>query len=208
MKKLLAAALAVATMSATSAVAAPVFYTDRAAFEAAAGGLAGFEGFNDVRNPAPSHAYPGFTIGETGGFDSVVTTGANSFFSAATTEGSGSVWYDDNGDSLSTFTFDAAITAFGIDVAAAAGGLMTVSGFSGGSFGFDLAAEQPAFFGVIDTTAFSSVTFDMEAGPEVGFDALAFGTAGVVPEPATWALMIGGMGLIGSALRRRALASA
>jgi hypothetical protein len=33
-------------------------------------------------------------------------------------------------------------------------------------------------------------------------------TAGGVPEPATWALMIGGFGLAGAALRRKALVAA
>ncbi len=35
------------------------------------------------------------------------------------------------------------------------------------------------------------------------FTGTATFNAGAVPEPASWALMIGGFGLIGSALRRR-----
>lgn len=39
----------------------------------------------------------------------------------------------------------------------------------------------------------------------VAYDNITFGSAtpGAVPEPATWALMIGGMGAVGGALRRR-----
>jgi hypothetical protein len=32
---------------------------------------------------------------------------------------------------------------------------------------------------------------------------LTASTAGAVPEPATWAMMIGGMGVVGGAMRRR-----
>ena len=48
-------------------------------------------------------------------------------------------------------------------------------------------------------------------GPETGFTAqpmIEFLGGGAVPEPATWALMIGGFGLAGAALRRRTLVAA
>jgi hypothetical protein len=49
--------------------------------------------------------------------------------------------------------------------------------------------------------------FDNEAGlamgQEIGRRSLAQGAFGAVPEPTTWALMISGFGLVGTALRRR-----
>lgn len=42
----------------------------------------------------------------------------------------------------------------------------------------------------------------------IGVANLSFGMAGAVPEPASWALMIGGMGMVGGALRRRTIAFA
>ena len=46
-------------------------------------------------------------------------------------------------------------------------------------------------------------------GNDFALDDMSFsGAAGAVPEPATWALMIGGFGLAGAALRRRRVAAA
>ncbi len=61
------------------------------------------------------------------------------------------------------------------------------------------------FFGVIADAPISSVTFSGSAGSDgVGYDDFIVGSlAGAVPEPATWAMMIGGVGMIGGALRRR-----
>lgn len=43
-----------------------------------------------------------------------------------------------------------------------------------------------------------------EAGDWVAFDNLEFGARESIPEPASWALMIAGFGLVGAAMRRRA----
>jgi PEP-CTERM motif len=40
-------------------------------------------------------------------------------------------------------------------------------------------------------------------GAQFGFDDVTFNVGGAVPEPASWALMIAGFGLVGSAMRRR-----
>lgn len=42
------------------------------------------------------------------------------------------------------------------------------------------------------------------SGTHVAFDNLTFNATAAVPEPATWALIFGGFGLVGAALRRRA----
>jgi PEP-CTERM motif len=45
-------------------------------------------------------------------------------------------------------------------------------------------------------------------GNTAGLDGVTFGDTGGVPEPASWALMITGFGLVGAAMRRRNLATA
>ncbi len=46
-------------------------------------------------------------------------------------------------------------------------------------------------------------TFDSGAYEAGAFDMIQIGSAGVVPEPGTWAMLIAGFGLVGAASRRR-----
>ena len=64
-----------------------------------------------------------------------------------------------------------------------------------------------AFPGVFTLSAagIRSVTF---SGGQYGVDNFTFAATGSVPEPTSWALMIGGFGLTGAALRRRRSAPA
>ena len=50
--------------------------------------------------------------------------------------------------------------------------------------------------------SFNSVSAQVEA--RIGSQIIA-SVAGTVPEPASWALMVSGFGLVGASLRRRAL---
>jgi hypothetical protein len=56
----------------------------------------------------------------------------------------------------------------------------------------------------IQSVKFNSAPGDNFPG-SVYFDNLTVGSAGGVPEPGAWALMVGGLGLMGAALRRRAV---
>ena len=84
-------------------------------------------------------------------------------------------------------------------------------------------AKSRTFKGVVSYTLFGgvSVPFELDAGASVNRDA-AFGTGtpgfafayldptvtiGGVPEPASWAMMIAGFGLVGAAARRRRTAN-
>jgi hypothetical protein len=77
---------------------------------------------------------------------------------------------------------------------------------------FDLGAagfRPSTFWGLTSTRQISSISFGPGGGTtqsgSFGIDNLTIGSApsGVVPEPAAWALMISGFGLVGAAARRR-----
>lgn len=182
--------------------AAQTVFTTRSAFNAAAGSGLTFESFETQRN-GQTVAYPGVSVSETAGsFNLIVHTSNNATFTAATTHLGNSIWFSDNGPSVATFSFATPITAFGIDTAFSQARTVTFGGGVNGSLA--LAANTPGFFGVISDTAFSNVTVNVDGNPNVGFDALAFGLAAApVPEPAQWALLIGGFGIVGAAARRR-----
>lgn len=69
---------------------------------------------------------------------------------------------------------------------------------------FSLLANTPQFFGVLWATGFNSISFDMEGGPEVGFDYVQFGGApAIVPEPAAYVMLFSGLLALGVIARRR-----
>ncbi len=63
------------------------------------------------------------------------------------------------------------------------------------------------FWGITDTAqTFTSVSFAQSGSDRFGFDDLTVGDVAQVnpvPEPATWAMMIGGVGMVGGSLRNR-----
>jgi hypothetical protein len=197
------AAAAAVLLPAASASAAQTLYTTRAAFDAAAGNGLALESFETQRN-GQTVSYPPVSVSETGdSFNLIVHTSNNATFTKATTLGSHSIWFiDGTGGSRATFTFATPITAFGLDTAFSQARTATFSGGVSGSLA--LAANTASFFGVISDTPFTSVVVEVSgSGVNVGFDALAYGTAATagVPEPGTWALMIAGFGLLGAAMR-------
>ncbi len=232
MKLHLLAASAAFFACASAASAAPVFYTGdtgRTNFgTATAGGTITTDGFEGITTPTSggigvvsegtSFARTGYTIG-TGGIagatlsvlDNTYVNGGNQIrnrFGMST----GSVVDDSYGDL--TFTFGTPINAFGLDIATIARGfvgsssgafVLTVNGTPytynySGSSGF-------GFLGITTDTAFSSLTITTSKVNDSLFDTVRFGTLAAatpaVPEPATWAMMIAGFGLVGGAMRRR-----
>ena len=120
-------------------------------------------------------------------------------------------------------TFSTPISAFGFygtDIGDFAGQLKITLVRAGGNETIDVphtvgsggaASGSLLFFGVIDTAnPFTGVQFSTNTGADVfGFDDMTVGDVGqvqsAIPEPATWAMLIMGFGLVGGALRRRSV---
>jgi hypothetical protein len=229
MKTLLSAALIAGALAATPAAAAPIVYGTAAAFGAATTGVTtnGFEnaanGTSNYILASGSYSQPGFTI----------TQSTNNAFNTSADFGNSAYYYSwGSGDVINTphngvmtITFASAVTAFALDLgsfyddqnpatpccaASTFYGKDVIIGTSQGNFLVDLNSTQTLkFFGVTSETAFTSFTItgattDPTASTIV--DNLRFGSAAAaaVPEPATWAMMISGFGLVGGAMRRRA----
>lgn len=196
-----------AILAAVPAGAATTIYSTRAAFNAAAGGGLSLESFETPVATSGSLTYAGFTVTEVGGIPGIAHSSVVSLVPAALSDGQFYINYDDNDPSVLTFVFNTAINAIGFNLAFDGAQTATFGGGVTGSLA--LAANTNGFFGAISDTAFTTFTIDVSGGPNVGIDALAFGTAATagVPEPATWAMTIAGFGLLGGALRRRQRAS-
>lgn len=74
---------------------------------------------------------------------------------------------------------------------------------SGGNFGFSagVATNRDTDLDTSDATGSRAVRFDSASLPDYNFARFTF--VGMVPEPATWAMMIAGFGVVGGSLRRK-----
>jgi hypothetical protein len=172
------------------------------------------------------YAFPGLTISQTPNPASIYW---NAFRNdPAVTPyyynwGTGDVINTPYGGTL-TITFNTAVTAFSVDLGSfyddglsstPAGAPSTLYGkdvtvgTAQGSFLVDLNSSQTLkFFGVTSDTAFTSFTITgigTDATASTVLDNVRFGSASAaaVPEPATWAMMIVGFGMVGAGMRRR-----
>jgi hypothetical protein len=102
-----------------------------------------------------------------------------------------------------TFSFDSPVTAFAFDYAAGASLTVTVGGQSTTLPGGTYPPYLMSFFGVTSDTPFSTLSFTM-SGNGADLDNLRPGTftPAALPEPASWAMMLFGFGLIGLVIRR------
>lgn len=194
-------------------VCAADFFTDQAAFNAAAAAygarhVESFEAEPDATTPT-SFSYPGVTfscvgLGHCPGFfgrgDALSSDGRRSVFAAT--------------PASMVFTFTAPVTVLAVDLL----GLgdvgptdFTVQLSNGHSTTLFSALDQGRdltnFAGVIDANGFSSVTFaGSRPNDGVYFDRLQFVNS--VPEPAAGALLLGGIAVVAAAVRRRRAAAA
>lgn len=120
-------------------------------------------------------------------------------------------YYDNDQGNLQqiSLAFDAPVEAFAFNWGAA-DVIWTLDLFSGANLlaSYQLtptfASNAKEYFGFTGT-GITSATFSHVGGDWVFIDNLTYG-AGAVPEPASWAMMIIGFGLVGAASRRRAIA--
>lgn len=216
---------------ASTASAAPVLYTGdtgRVNFgTATSGATVTTDGFEGITTPTSngigsvpegtSFARTGYSVSAGGISGATLTVLDNTYLNGGNQirnrfgAGTGSVVDDSYGDL--TFTFAAPTTAFGLDIATIARGfsgassgafVLTVGGVAytynySGSSGF-------GFLGITTDTPFSSLTIATSKTNDSLFDNVRIaGPAATpaVPEPASWAMMIAGFGLVGFAMRRR-----
>ena len=222
-----------AAMFATAAVLAAVpaaaqftTYNDRGVFNAAAGaistedfqsctGTTGVIGTLSASNPGNcTSLLGGISYAPDPGFDLYIA-GPGQSANATTALG---VNFPTGGNNR--ISFAGGTTAFGGDFNQNFGGgsqngglaFFTVDVFDLGgtllnTFNFDVASGTTVFFGLTSTTGFGSVWVRQLDGYAV-IDNVSFTGGGVVPEPASWAMLIAGFGLVGAVSRRRRAAIA
>jgi hypothetical protein len=221
MKLVLASTGAVIALAlAAPASASVTFYGNQAAFQAAAPGLPtetfaglaadlglGPSGAMGINNPVNSTLYAGMVPGATysantsNGGD-VAVVGPN--YVGSTLDGYGLF---SNYFGGMVIDFAPGVGALSLDTYSLFGASnATINVFDAGgligSLSFAVPNNGPgAFFGVTSTTGITEITMSADGGQSPGFTNVSFGNA--VPEPAAWALMIGGFGMAGASLRRR-----
>ena len=193
---LMAAAAALTFATIAGSANAATIYTDRAAWSAAAGGVQTTDTFEE--NGSGGYTYYGSSY--TGANFSISVTGGNGMYTVDPDFNSSYVW--GSGDVLdlefgsASISVDPSITAFGFDFgnpSAFYASTVTVDGVA-----YSVNPQQFDFWGVVGATG--QVTITPNGGLGI-VDNLT--TAAAVPEPATWALMMLGIGGLGFALRRR-----
>ena len=209
---ILVAALAASVTTLGAASAATLTSLDRATFQAAIGGGVSYQDFDGLAVDSLLTDDGNVTYSTTGGTPLVT----DDYLTSTSPQGLGAtnVGFFLTTDSL-TLTFDSAITAFAIDINTFATADGSYSGLLNTGDTVDSIFETfpgfgtGQFIGFISDTAFTSLTISSPGGFAYTVDTLIYGEArdviepGAIPEPGTWALMIGGFGLAGASLRRR-----
>ena len=192
----------------TDSAFAATTYLDQASFTSALGGATTtFESFEEppADNLSPL-VFPTVEVSCDG------SEWCSSFFGASSvmpTDGSFGVYFS-TPDTI-TFTFSSPITAFAINVGdlgthGATDFSATLSNGNSATLftSFTDTPDNQAFVGLIDTTEFTSITFQGSA-PDDGiyFDSMQTALITAVPEPHTYALLLIGLGLLGMTHMKR-----
>ena len=208
------AAMAGASAAANAAVSS---YTDLASFSTAAGTL-NIETFNSFQSE-PSFQTTAVSLG--GGAFQVLGFGNQldrnyidlppAQFAAFNVDGTTIMNSFVTTTAGFEFTFAAPITAFGFDFGAMQNNsLRTVITVAGTALTpSQQAGDQIGFYGFVSDTAFTTIRFTGNDNDGFGIDNIRWASAATpgVPEPASWAMLIAGFGLVGAATRRRRAAA-
>lgn len=157
--------------------------------------------------PAASVAITGTNFGA--GVSGISNTTLGNLYGFDVGNGAGKWLGFPTGDA--TFTFAGSTHAFGFystGVQSVFGTTFQVSFTDGSSQLLNVPVNVNGgvnFFGLVDTKAFSKITISRPGNDAWGIDNVSYGfpAASPTPEPASWALMLGGFGMLGTAMRRR-----
>jgi hypothetical protein len=210
--------------AATSAVlagnaSAQTYTTSKSAFLAGAGSLTTLD-FNDqvvpasFNTPGTSYTYKGVTFGvdiagPNGNGNSV---GLTPYASTYNLDGSQFVAFDLSQGATTTLAFSNPTTSIGFDLRGFADGRSEVISIFDiyGNLITSQSVLNPgsgdiSFAGFFGSQSISKLTIKNTGNSNdyFGFDNLLTSSVAAVPEPASWAMMILGMGAVGGALRRR-----
>lgn len=202
MRKMIIAALVAGTMLSGAAQAAIATFNDLSAWQAAAGSYT-----NDT------------TYGSTFSDISALTLDDGtqlSFSGAANVRSIGSGWSTWSGGYTGNVLYTNGATSFTINFDTAVGGFglfaepnpfdiftLTMTLSDGSIVSGDYSGSSGAGFLGFVGNGISSATISSSTDFAVGDFYVA---SGAVPEPATWAMMIGGFALVGASMRRRSMA--
>lgn len=206
---ILALATSAAALSASAAGAATI-YTNRGTFDAAGSGATYFQNFDSVTTFQDTP----FTFGPITATGAIRAQPAGTAGTNGNVNGTGWVQFRLDVPATGTLTSTTAFRLLGFDYRAYQGDegeLIRYLTNTGDTGTFSLPTTATAGFigfgfnAAVTSVTFSAVTGGSDASSYFGIDNLRgyAGANAVVPEPASWAMMIGGVGLVGGAMRRR-----
>jgi len=199
-----------ATVPTTASAATFMKYGDRTSFDSASGPtrLETFDSITSDIDLATAYDFGGFTlqnqrVGPYGGSRVEAAPFTSGASPNGTTYVQSSVYSFSSGQFSSlVITFDEAITAFGGSFGSGSGNYIEM--LVDGELLTGEVAKTGDFFGFTSDKAFSKIELRARAGSGYTYtlDDVTFSTS-AVPEPASWTMMICGLGLMGATMRRR-----